>query len=174
MLNLTAESNHAYYVGGGNGWTLVHNDPIPCGTVINFETFEAHELIQAREIVQRWGGTIKGAPTNNYEAIDGWWNGLNMSLKMRSGDSPIVVMNAIKDAKDKINNWLAGGGDPARVQNVVLFVSAKNVDAARIIDFEANGGKFKQILGEGYIDVMYVLSKDGWMVLRSTGWTMLP
>ena len=175
MLNLTVQGTHAYYVSGEHGWALVHNDPIPCGTVTNETTFEAHELVQALEIVQRWGGTIKGAPTANYETIDGWWNGLNMSLKMRGGQSPIVVMNALVDAKTKIANWLAADGDPARVKDVVVFVSAKNVEVARILDFEANGGKFKEILAEGHIKTMYILAKDGkWLVLEASGWTILP
>ncbi|WP_188195458.1 DUF6531 domain-containing protein [Nonomuraea sp. SYSU D8015] len=115
---------------------------------------QPHELVQAREIVDFRGGRFVGA-TPSHPGIDGWLDGVPVSLKAYSGTSPAGVLRHASLAESSARK--------AGFSGVDLYVDAKNVPGATMVDFGTNG-PLAQIPRQGTINSIYVNSADGWVV----------
>ncbi|MFI7705829.1 RHS repeat-associated core domain-containing protein [Nonomuraea sp. NPDC049480] len=115
---------------------------------------QPHELVQAREIVDFRGGRFVGASPSQ-PGIDGWLDGAPVSLKAYSGTSPAGVLRHASLAESSASK--------AGFSGVDLYVDAKNVPGATMIDFGVNG-PLAQIPRQGTISSIYVNSADGWIV----------
>ncbi len=123
-------------------------------TIIRNQLTDAEEA-QAKELAEYLGGKeFTGPPTNNFEGIDGWLDGQEVSLKEYSGTSPSAVLKHAVKAESQATN--AGYG------NVTLYIKAPNMSSARLADFARNG-PLSQIPGRASIGRIYIRTADGWL-----------
>ncbi|MCO6008265.1 hypothetical protein NE236_25130 [Actinoallomurus purpureus] len=122
--------------------------------IIKNQLTEAEEA-QAKELAEYLGGKeFTGPPTNNFEGIDGWLDGQEVSLKEYSGTSPSAVLKHAVKAESQATN--------AGYSNVTLYIKAPDMSAARLADFAKNG-PLAQIPGRASIGRIYIRTADGWL-----------
>ncbi|MCG8425600.1 MAG: hypothetical protein MJE77_47580, partial [Proteobacteria bacterium] len=116
-----------------------------------------HEAAFAREIVAHRGGTFIGATVRNLPGIDGYLNGVAVSLKQTQGGLGAVLRHASKAEASAAKAGFSG---------VEVFIQAPNVSAARLLDF-ARGGGLSQIPTQGTVSAINVFTGNG--VVRIIG-----
>jgi|GEM_PF-1775236 len=120
------------------------------------------EYQQAQDVVAYRGGHFEGPPEPNFRGIDGWLDGVPISLKGYGGNSPAGVLTHASSAEREA---LAAG-----YSGVEVFIKAKNVSAHRVIDFATSPpGNLAKIPHQGTISTVYINTADGWLRIDATG-----
>ncbi|NJP91930.1 type IV secretion protein Rhs [Nonomuraea sp. FMUSA5-5] len=114
-----------------------------------------HEPAQALEVARLRGGEFVGPPTTNYAGIDGWLDGVPVSLKEYGGNKPVFVLKKAGRADDEARD--------AGFSGVELYINAKNVPKQELLDFARNG-PLPGIPKQGTLSSIYVNTADGWVV----------
>jgi hypothetical protein len=112
----------------------------------------------AKEIAAHRGGRLVGATRNSMPGVDGWLEGVPISLKETKGGLGAVLRYA-SQAEEKARGLYSG---------VEVFIKAPNVGAAELLDFARKGlsmgeGGIIQITKQGTVSAINVLTKDGWV-----------
>jgi len=119
-----------------------------------------HEIEQATEITNKFGGKFVGQPKRDTPGIDGFRDGKPVSLKQYEGNKPMAVLKHVSKAETQLKNAGFSNGD--------VFVDAKGVDSKTMIDF-ANKGPLKDIPNQGTVDNIFIRTSDGWVKIGKNG-----
>jgi hypothetical protein len=111
------------------------------------------EVAFAREIEGFRGGAFEGVPTRSAPGIDGFLDGIPISLKETQGGLSAVLKHASKAEAQALN---------AGYKGVDLYIRAPNVARQPLLDFAAKGGLAK-IPTQGTIQSIHVYTSDGWV-----------
>lgn len=122
------------------------------GTVIA-NALEAHEAAFAEEIVSHRGGELIGAFNKSQPGIDGFLEGVPISLKETEGGLVAVLKHASVAESQALK---------AGYKGVELFEKAPNVGQKELLDF-VQKGPLSKIPGQGIISAINVLTRDGWV-----------
>lgn len=114
---------------------------------------EKHEAKFAEEIVAHRGGELVGALNKSQPGIDGFLEGIPISLKETAGGLVAVLKHASVAESQALN---------AGYKGVELFVKAPNVGQKELLDF-VQKGPLSKIPGQGIISAINVLTRDGWV-----------
>jgi RHS repeat-associated protein len=117
----------------------------------------SHEAAFAEEIVGFQGGDFVGVPKRSTPGIDGFLDGVAVSLKETTGGLAAVLRHASKAEKSAQKAGFSG---------VELFLKAPNVGKAQLLDF-AGEGPLTAIPNQGTISSVNVFTRDG--VVRVIG-----
>jgi len=117
-----------------------------------------HEYIQAQEVAQLRGQKFVGNVVTDTPGIDGTMNGVNVSLKQYTGKSVSGVLTHASRAETSAVN--------AGYKGIDLYVDAKSVPAANLIDY-ANTGNLGKITTQGTISNIYVNTSNGWVKITN-------
>ncbi|WP_437776708.1 RHS repeat domain-containing protein [Sorangium sp. So ce1097] len=110
----------------------------------------------AEKIVAKEGGEFVGQTVKNQPGIDGWLNGIPVSLKQIDGGLGAVLTHASKaEAK----------AAKASYSGVRLFIEAPNVGKEALLDF-ASKGPLSKIPTQGTISEIHVLTQNGWVMIN--------
>ena len=115
------------------------------------------EYQQAQEVVQLRGGHIEGQTKSDTPGIDGYLDQKPISLKQYSGESPLGVLKHATRAESQVIE--------AGLNNIDVYINAKNVSSEILIDFAKNG-PLVDIPTQRYISNIYVQTSDGWILIR--------
>jgi len=112
---------------------------------------DPHELAQVNRILNLRGGKFVGPPTRAFPGIDGWLDGLTISLK--TGNDLNAILNVTREAADKAAKFGHTG--------VELFIDSRMVKGADIIlDLPR---LLVGVLREGTISVVNIETASGWI-----------
>lgn len=111
-----------------------------------------HEIAQAERIVQWRGGTFLGPPTADFRGIDGWIEGIAASLKRASDVNGIK--NVIDDGAEQATRAGHAGAE--------LFIDARQVRGAAILDANNVARHADGVLRDGSFSAINVETADGW------------
>ena len=125
------------------------------GNVIK-NAMSKEEYLQSLEIVELKGGEIVGQLKRDTPGIDGFYEGVPISLKKYTGSSPSGVLRYSSRAEGRASN--------AAYSDVELYIDAKGVSSEALLDFIPNGG-LSQIPRQGTISSIYINASDGWIVI---------
>ena len=116
-----------------------------------------HEVAFANEIVSYRGGFFEGVARRSAPGIDGFLDGVAVSLKETRGKLGAVLRKA-SEAESQASR--------AGYSGVELFIKAPNVGEAQLLDF-ARKGPLVEIPNQGTISSITVFTRDG--VVRLLG-----
>ena len=111
------------------------------------------EVAFAREVQGFRGGAFEGVPTRSAPGIDGFLDGVPISLKEMKGGLGAVLKHASKAEAQAANSGYKG---------VDLYIRAPAVGRQPLLDFAGKGGLAK-IPTQGTIRSIHVYTSDGWV-----------
>lgn len=112
-----------------------------------------HEVEFAKEIVAHRGGELIGAAKKSAPGIDGFLEGIPISLKQTKGGLVAVLRHAsVAEAQAKAAGYTG----------VEVFIKAENIGATQLLDFALKGALTK-IPRQGIVSAINVLTKGGWV-----------
>jgi len=141
------------WLGGKGGARLGRGEVVP-------NKLAPHEIEQATEITNKFGGKFVGQTKRDTPGIDGFRDGKPVSLKQYSGNKPAGVLKHLSKAETQLKNAGFSDGD--------VYVDAKGVDSKTMIDF-ANKGPLKDIPNQGNVDNIFIRTSDGWVKIGKNG-----
>ena len=123
----------------------------------------AAETAQAADIVAFKGGTFVGQPASNTPGIDGWLNGVPVSLKeVTGGNGMLTVQKNITKGTTQMKN--AG-----QVGDMYIDATKTGISAQDVTDWVKPGTPISNILSEGTVKNINIKTTSGWVTLtRST------
>jgi hypothetical protein len=113
----------------------------------------AEEAALAKDIVAFRGGIFVGQVKRDLPGIDGFLDGVPVSLKKADGGLSAVLSRVSKAEAQARNAGYTG---------VEVFVRAPNVDLGALVDF-AQKGPLTKIPTQGTISAINVLTAGGWV-----------
>jgi hypothetical protein len=142
--------------GGDRGSIRIsRDDDLPFGSLEPGKLAD-HEVRQAADIVQYRGGHFIGVPKRDAPGIDGHLDGVPVSLKETSSQSPMAILSYASDAEHQARE--------AGYQGVDLYISAERQSRARLLDF-ASKGPLARIPSQGVLRIIHVKTGDGWLTI---------
>ncbi|MFI6500342.1 DNRLRE domain-containing protein [Nonomuraea typhae] len=115
-----------------------------------------HEFLQADDVVKLRGGEFVGQRVRNMPGIDGFRDGIPVSLKQTGSSSPAAILRHASKAEDQARK--------ANRTGVELYIDAQNMSRNKLLDFIANG-PLQDIPKQGTIGVIYIRTAAGWVVV---------
>lgn len=120
----------------------------------------AAEVAQAADIVAFKGGTFVGQPTSNTPGIDGWLDGVPVSLKELTGNGMTAVQRNIVDGTRQMKA-------ASQVGDMYIDATKTGISVQEVTNWVKPGTPISNILNEGAVNNINI--KNGWVTLtRST------
>jgi RHS repeat-associated protein len=114
-----------------------------------------HEVAEAWDIVNFRGGEFVGNTVGNAPGIDGFLNGVPVSLKGYAGSSPAAILRKAGLAERSASR--------AGYSGVEVYINAPGLSRSTLIDFSRNS-PLNAIPRHGVVSTIYVLTGGGWVV----------
>lgn len=122
----------------------------------------AAETAQAADIVAFKGGKFVGQPASNTPGIDGWLNGVPVSLKEVTGNGMTVVQRNVIGGTNQMSK--AG-----QVGDMYVDATKAGVSTQDVTNWVKPGSPIANVLNEGAVNNINIKTKNGWVTLtRST------
>ncbi|MFE8645074.1 hemagglutinin repeat-containing protein [Sphingomonas sp. NCPPB 2930] len=122
----------------------------------------AAETTQAADIVAFKGGTFVGQPTSNTPGIDGWLNGVPVSLKEVTGNGMTAVQRNVIGGTNQMSK--AG-----QVGDMYIDATKAGVSTQDVTNWVKPGSPIANVLNEGTVKNINIKTTNGWVTLtRST------
>lgn len=119
------------------------------------------ETAQAQDIVNFKGGKFIGQPESNTPGIDGWLDGVPVSLKEVTGKGMTAVQrNIVNGTKQMVNSNQIGD----------MYVDAvkSGVSLQDVAGWIKPGTPISNILNEGSVNNIIIKTTNGWITLTRT------
>jgi hypothetical protein len=150
--NLGVTGTNSYYVLADRTPVLVHNQN---SCIVIPRKMSAIEAAQAQELGDYAGGkAFIGQPTRNLEGIDGWMDGVPVSLKDTVSRSPAAVLRHLSKSEDQLKK--------ANYRDAVVYIRADNIPVDKMRDFIANG-PIASITTQGHVEDLYIRAGKQWI-----------
>lgn len=118
----------------------------------------AAETAQAADIVAFKGGKFVGQPASNTPGIDGWLNGVPVSLKEVTGNGMTAVQrNVISGA-----NQMSKAG---QVGDMYVDATKAGVATQDVTSWVKPGSPIANVLNEGVVNNINIKTTNGWVIL---------
>ena len=122
----------------------------------------AAETAQAADIVAFKGGKFVGQPASNTPGIDGWLNGVPVSLKEVTGNGMTAVQRNVIGGTNQMSK--AG-----QVGDMYVDATKAGVSTQDVTNWVKPGSPIANVLNEGTVNNINIKTKNGWVTLtRST------
>lgn len=159
------------FVNGANGGTVVGEVavttkpialPAPKVGEVVPNAMSAAETAQAADIVAFKGGKFVGQPASNTPGIDGWLNGVPVSLKEVTGNGMTAVQRNVIGGTNQMSK--AG-----QVGDMYVDATKAGVSTQDVTNWVKPGSPIANVLNEGTVNNINIKTTNGWVTLtRST------
>jgi len=118
----------------------------------------AAEAAQAADIIAFKGGKFVGQLTSNTPGIDGWLNGVPVSLKEVTGNGMTAVQRNIVDGTKQMVN-------AKQVGDMYIDAARTGITVQDVTDWVKPGTPISNILSEGAVNNINIKTANGWVTL---------